>query len=419
MPPKKGGGNEPKKGKVVVDKTFGMKNKKGGATQKAMQQIKQQQAMVGKTKEDLARDKRKEEEKKLRAAAEKIRKEEAAQMHIVQPKVPFGVDPKTVVCEFWKHGRCDKSALKCKYAHSHDAGRKVEKKDLYTDTRDGDEAPGEAGAAAEGSGTAGADAQKKGATMEGWDQAKLDSVILSKHGNLKTTTDKVCKFFLQAVEENKYGWFWECPNGGEKCMYRHALPPGMSLSRIDTRVNLLIILPISFHFSAKSGFVLKAQRKAREEAEKENEITLEDFLEVERHRLGPNLTPVTPDTFAAWKKNRLDRKAAQEEAERNKKAMQAAANKMAGLSGREMFELNADFFEGGDDDGDEGDELDMAEYMKNYNRDQRSENGDDEEEDDEDDGASASAASDARVNGKMAELSVNGDEGEENGRRKE
>ncbi|KAE8240342.1 hypothetical protein A4X13_0g7847 [Tilletia indica] len=392
MPPKKGGGNEPKKGKVVVDKTFGMKNKKGGATQKAMQQIKQQQAMVGKTKEDLARDKRKEEEKKLRAAAEKIRKEEAAQMHIVQPKVPFGVDPKTVVCEFWKHGRCDKSALKCKYAHSHDAGRKVEKKDLYTDTRDGDEAPGEAGAAAEGSGTAGADAQKKGATMEGWDQAKLDSVILSKHGNLKTTTDKVCKFFLQAVEENKYGWFWECPNGGEKCMYRHALPP---------------------------GFVLKAQKKAREEAEKENEITLEDFLEVERHRLGPNLTPVTPDTFAAWKKNRLDRKAAQEEAERNKKAMQAAANKMAGLSGREMFELNADFFEGGDDDGDEGDELDMAEYMKNYNRDQRSENGDDEEEDDEDDGASASAASDARVNGKMAELSVNGDEGEENGRRKE
>ncbi|KAK0532049.1 Translation machinery-associated protein 46 [Tilletia horrida] len=388
MPPKKGGGGQPKPKKEVVDKTFGMKNKKGAATQKAMAQIKQAQAMTGKSKEDIAREKRKEEEKKLKAAAEKARKEEAALFTIVQPKVPFGVDPKTVVCEFWKHGRCDKSAAKCKYAHSHDAGRKVEKKDLYTDTRDGDaKAPGAAG-------PAGPEAQK--GTMEGWDQAKLDSVILSKHGNPKTTTDKVCKFFLQAVEESKYGWFWECPNG-EKCMYRHALPP---------------------------GFVLKAQKKAREEAEKENEITLEDFLEVERHRLGPNLTPVTPESFAAWKKNRLDRKAAQEEAERNKKAMQAAANKMAGLSGREMFELNADFFEGEDEDA-EDDELDMAFYMENYNRDQRSEEGDndrndhdDDDEEEEEEAEGTGEGQDGAVDGKMAQLSVNGDEGEEDGRRK-
>lgn len=46
-------------------------------------------------------------------------------------------------------------------------------------------------------------------TMDKWDQAKLDSVILSKHGNPRSTTDKVCKFFLQAVEDGKYGWFWE------------------------------------------------------------------------------------------------------------------------------------------------------------------------------------------------------------------
>jgi len=44
--------------------------------------------------------------------------------------------------------------------------------------------------------------------MDKWDQAKLDRVVLSKHGNTKSTTDKVCKFFLQAVEEGKYGWFW-------------------------------------------------------------------------------------------------------------------------------------------------------------------------------------------------------------------
>ena len=52
----------------------------------------------------------------------------------------------------------------------------------------------------------------------------------------------------------RFGWFWECPNGGEKCQYRHALPP---------------------------GFVLKSQRKALEEAEKANTISLEEFLEVE------------------------------------------------------------------------------------------------------------------------------------------
>ena len=52
----------------------------------------------------------------------------------------------------------------------------------------------------------------------------------------------------------RFGWFWECPNGGEKCQYRHALPP---------------------------GFVLKSQRKAIEEAEKANIISLEEFLEVE------------------------------------------------------------------------------------------------------------------------------------------
>lgn len=52
---------------------------------------------------------------------------------------------------------------------------------------------------------------------------------------------------------SRFGWFWQCPNG-ESCQYRHALPP---------------------------GFVLKSQRKALEEAEKANMISLEEFLEVE------------------------------------------------------------------------------------------------------------------------------------------
>lgn len=42
---------------------------------------------------------------------------------------------------------------------------------------------------------------------------------------------QICKFFLDALENNKYGWFWECPNGASKCHYRHALPPGFVLKK--------------------------------------------------------------------------------------------------------------------------------------------------------------------------------------------
>ncbi len=56
--------------------------------------------------------------------------------------------------------------------------------------------------------------------MADWDEAKLRSVVSSKHGNPQTTTDKVCKYFIDAVENGKYGWFWTCPNNGNDCKYK-------------------------------------------------------------------------------------------------------------------------------------------------------------------------------------------------------
>ena len=47
-------------------------------------------------------------------------------------------------------------------------------------------------------------------------------------------------------------------------------------------------------------------------------LTLEDFLESERHKLTGQLTPVTPETFAKWKKDRMDKKAAEEQARKAK-----------------------------------------------------------------------------------------------------
>jgi hypothetical protein len=77
-----------------------------------------------------------------------------------------------------------------------------------------------------------------------------------------------------------------------------------------------------------------------------NTLTLEDFLESERHKLTGNLTPVTEETFAKWKKERLDKKAAEDQA----KAMKDA-------TGRAMFEKGdwrGDSDEDSDDEDDEG-----------------------------------------------------------------
>lgn len=43
-------------------------------------------------------------------------------------------------------------------------------------------------------------------------------------------------------------------------------------------------------------------------------LTLEDFLESERHKLTGTLTPVTPESFAKWKQDRMSKKAAEEQA---------------------------------------------------------------------------------------------------------
>ena len=69
-------------------------------------------------------------------------------------------------------------------------------------------------------------------------------------------------------------------------------------------------------------------------------LTLEDFLESERHKLTGKLTPVTPETFAKWKEERMDKKAAEDQARLAKEA-----------TGRAMFE-QGDWNASGDEDED-------------------------------------------------------------------
>lgn len=187
-----------------------MKNKKGGAAKKQIQQLN---AQAQSNRNDTEKKKAADEERRKaeKKAAEQAQKDNLALFKPVQvQKVPFGVDPKTVLCLFFKQGHCEKGR-KCKFSHDPNVERKAAKKDLYTDSRDEklDE-----------------EEKKKKDTMTDWDEEKLRSVVMSKHGNPRTTTEKVCKYFIEAVENQKYGWFWTCPNDGNKCMYKHSLPPG-------------------------------------------------------------------------------------------------------------------------------------------------------------------------------------------------
>ncbi|KAH8950794.1 hypothetical protein BDL97_10G103200 [Sphagnum fallax] len=293
MPPKpaaaKGGKEKSKadlakKQKVVEDKTFGLKNKnKSKNVQKFVQSLTQSvQPNPKQTDAKAALKKKKEEE-----SAREKELNELFKVAISQPKVPLGVDPKSIVCEFYRHGQCAKG-FKCKFSHDLSVERKGEKIDIYSDQRDGDVD-----------------------TMDDWDQEKLEKVVESKgmeYSNNKPT-EIVCKHFLEAVEKKQYGWFWVCPNGGKDCHYRHALPP---------------------------GYVLKSQMKALLEEEGEK-MSIEEEIEQERSATKSS-TPITTDLFLQWKQE----KQAKREAELSAKRAERAKNDR--MSGRELFLADASLF---------------------------------------------------------------------------
>ncbi|CAH0385006.1 unnamed protein product [Bemisia tabaci] len=291
--------DQKKKEKIIEDKTFGLKNKKGAKNQKFIQQIEKQVKSGGvpARKAGQEPDKNKKKEDKLKEL------KELNQLFKPVQKVDKNADPKTIVCAFFKHGQCAKGN-KCKFSHDLAMERKAEKRSLYVDGRDNDD--------------------KGEDSMDNWDEAKLKEVVEKKHGESKTpTTTIICKFFLEAVEKSKYGWFWTCPNG-PSCIYRHALPP---------------------------GFVLKKDKK---KDEKKEEISLEDLIEREREALASkNFTKVTLETFLAWKKRKLKEKKDSALKSEEKKRLDFKAGRQAGLSGRDMFLFNPELIRGDDcEDGD-------------------------------------------------------------------
>ena len=185
------------------------------------------------------------------------------------------IDPKTILCPMFKAGMCEKGK-KCKNSHDLTVGQeKTTNIDIYSDPR-----------------------------------AKLgkapDTII-------------TCKHFIEAVEANKYGFNWVCPNAGEACGYRHCLPPGYVLNR----------------------------DKGEEGKDEDDDMTLEEKIEEERAALSSEgLTPVTAESFAQWKKDRAAKKQADIEA--RIKAEEAKGkkdkNRLAFMSGRALFSYDATLF---------------------------------------------------------------------------
>merc|ERR1712168_225126 len=303
MPPKKKPDQPNKKtqdkakAKVVEDKTFGLKNKKGKKQQTYIKNVSNQ--VQGNVKKSAA-------EAAPKLSKKEIEKQKLEELNALfkpvqkQQVVAAGVDPKSVLCSFFKSGQCHKGN-KCKFSHDLAVERKSEKRSLYDDARD-----------------------EKEEGMNDWDQETLEDVVKKKHGSTNTSkTDIICKFFLEAVEKNLYGWFWNCPNG-EKCMYRHALPP---------------------------GFVLKRDQKKEDEEEK---VSLEEHIENERNQLSGQLTPVNKETFLAWKKRKIQEKKDKLQQDMRPKRKEFKAGKgMMKISGKEVFLFKPELADADDDEADD------------------------------------------------------------------
>ncbi|KII74276.1 Zinc finger CCCH domain-containing protein 15 [Thelohanellus kitauei] len=219
---------------------------------------------------------------------------------VEKQQLESGVDPKSVLCQYFKLGACTKGN-KCKFSHDLNQERKTEKINIYTDQRD---------------------------NAEELDLEGLENMIEKKHGK---TNKNVCKHFLEAVEKRLYGWFWICPNGGDKCQYRHALP---------------------------AGYVLRRDKPQGTQLE---EVSIEELIEKQRSELEGDLIPVNEETFKIWKAQKINQKKEKLESEMNKKREEMLSGNILSkvgvlftpkITGRDCFVLDPTLINQDDEEAD-------------------------------------------------------------------
>lgn len=192
------------------------------------------------------------------------------------------VDYKATLCPYFKAGVCEKGK-KCKYSHDMNVEQSKQSNiDIYSDPR-------------------------------------------AKVGKAPTDTIITCKDFINAVENDKYGFNWVCPNKGDDCPYRHMLP---------------------------AGYVLQKDLGGVPEDKDDDEMTLEEKIEEQRAALKyDECTRVTLETFNKWKADKAAAKQAELEAkiEQEQKKGSKGQKALGFMSGKALFTYNPDMFE--DDDG--------------------------------------------------------------------
>ncbi|AFZ79630.1 hypothetical protein BEWA_024790 [Theileria equi strain WA] len=279
---------EKQKQKIVEDKTFGLKNKKSKSVQKYIKSVQQQ--ITGQPPKDS--DKFLTQQKKENEEKNKL------------------LQQKALIASLFKTTETVKQAsLDAQKVYEPKQSRMDQKIDIYCDQR--------------------IQRAKEDDNMASWDLGTLEGVIMEKNTNA-CTTDIICKYFLEAVETKKYGWFWVCPNGGDECKYRHCLPP---------------------------GFILKSDVPKEVE---EDEETLEEKIERQRRELPPGGEMVTEESFKRWReekeKGRLDTLKDKVKKEGTEQ-----------LTGKDLFTFNPNLFmddEGAADDFDYDEDIDLDDIIK-------------------------------------------------------
>jgi len=238
---------------------------------------------------------------------------------------------------------------KCRFSHDLETVRRVAKINLYNDPR-----------------------LLEADTIDKWDQSKLEEVVSSK--SRPNETKIVCKYFLDAVENMKYGWLWECPNGKD-CIYKHALP---------------------------EGFVFKKE-KDKKTNDDESGPSIEEAIEIERRKLDlSKCTPVTLERFLKWKEVKRQKKADEAEAARKQAAAKSGTKGLHVLSGRDLFIYDPSLFV------DDEDAVENAEYEIR-----------DEENDTPEQKAEDPGDEDEEVNGEKKEKMVDDDDDDDEETNKE
>ncbi|SBT50219.1 cytoplasmic translation machinery associated protein, putative [Plasmodium ovale wallikeri] len=173
--------------------------------------------------------------------------------------------------------------------------KESQKIDIYTDVRDSKN-------------------DKENDTIDQWDINKLTEVINIRHKNVNKT-DIICKYFLSAVENKQYGWFWVCPNGGDNCKYKHCLPQA----------------------NPKGYFFPLYKRCYTHTSDRRN---LPPYCII-RTQFINNGTPVTLELFKKWLSEREESKKQKKDEQKEKSERKVKTNV---LSGKELFTYDPTLF---------------------------------------------------------------------------